>query len=107
MAVRELRQTLDDIAADAVGPTDAAALKALRSKWANFRTAEAAMKQNAGAGRDVRLGALWPLIRPGSTKELRELPRMGQTVLKVPISATGTAPRAGKRHVEGTGVHFH
>lgn len=93
MAVRELRQTLDDIAADAVGPQDSAGLKALRSKWANFRTAEAAMKQNSGAGGDVRLGALWPLIRKGSTKEMRELARMGQTVLKDPISDSGTAQR--------------
>src|SRR3546814_19027842 len=58
MAVRELRQTLDDIAADAVGPTDAAALKALRSKWANFRTAAAAMQQNE-IGRASCRGRVW------------------------------------------------
>lgn len=94
MAVRELRQGLDDIAADAVGPQDSAALKALRSKWANFRTVEQALKQVSGAGGDVRLAALWPLIRKGSTKEMRELARMGQTLLKDPIADSGTAQRS-------------
>ena len=93
MAVREIRQALDDMAADAVGPEDAAKLKALRSQWANFRTAENALKQNSGAGGDIRLAALWPLIRKGSTKEMRELARMGQTLLKDPISDSGTAQR--------------
>ena len=92
-AVRELRQALDDIAADAVGPQDQATLKALRSQWANFRTTENALKQNAGAGGDIRLAALWPLIRKGSTKEMRELARMGQTLLKDPINDSGTAQR--------------
>ena len=92
-AVRELRQALDDVAAESVGPKDAAALKALRSKWANFRTTEKALKQNAGAGGDIRLASLWPLIRNGSTKEMRELARMGQTVLKDPIADSGTAQR--------------
>jgi hypothetical protein len=94
MAVRELRQSLDDIAGDAVGEKDAAALKALRSQWANFRTVEQALKQVAGAGGDVRLTALWPLIRKGSTKEMRELARMGQTLLKDPIADSGTAQRS-------------
>lgn len=93
LAVRELRQALDDIAADAVGPTDSAALKALRSQWANFRTVESALKQVSGAGGDVRLASLWPLIRKGSTKEMRDLARMGQVLLKNPIADSGTAQR--------------
>lgn len=93
-SVRELRQALDDVAAESVGPSDAAALKALRSKWANFRTTEKALKQNAGAGGDIRLASLWPLIRNGSTKEMRELARMGQTLLKDPIADSGTAQRS-------------
>lgn len=94
MAVRELRQALDDVAAGAVGQEDAAALKALRSQWANFRTVEQALKQVAGAGGDIRLASLWPLIRKGSTKEMRELARMGQTLLKDPIGDSGTAQRS-------------
>ncbi len=94
LAVKELRQALDDMAAEAVGPADAAKLKTLRSQWANFRTAENALKQNAGAGGDVRLASLWPMIRKGSTKEMRELARMGQTLLKDPISDSGTAQRS-------------
>lgn len=93
LAVRELRQGLDDIAADAVGPNDSAALKALRSQWANFRTVESALKQVSGAGGDVRLASLWPLIRKGSTKEMRDLARMGQVLLKDPIADSGTAQR--------------
>lgn len=93
LAVKELRQALDDMAADAVGPEDALKLKTLRSQWANFRTAETALKQNAGAGGDVRLASLWPMIRKGSTKEMRELARMGQTLLKDPISDSGSAQR--------------
>lgn len=92
-AVKEIRQALDDIAAEAVGPQDAAKLKSLRSQWANFRTAEGALKQNAGAGGDIKLASLWPLIRKGSTKEMRELARMGQTLLKDPIADSGTAQR--------------
>lgn len=92
-AIKELRKALDDVAADAVGPEDAAKLKELRSQWANFRTAENALKQNAGAGGDIRASALWPLVRNGSTREMRELARMGQTVLKEPIADSGTAQR--------------
>ncbi|KGM55990.1 hypothetical protein N800_10210 [Lysobacter daejeonensis GH1-9] len=94
LAVRDMRQALDDLAADSVGPEDAAALKALRSQWANFRTVENARKQAAGASDDIRPGALWPLIRNGSTKEMRELARMGQTILKDPIADSGTAQRS-------------
>ncbi|MGH8466947.1 MAG: hypothetical protein ACRER5_22630, partial [Pseudomonas sp.] len=93
MAVRELRMTLDDIAADAVGPGDSAALKELRSQWANFRTVENALKQVSGASGDIRPASLWPLIRKGSTKEMRELARIGQTLLKDPIADSGTAQR--------------
>ena len=93
IAVREMRTALDDIAADAVGPKDAATLKALRSSWANMRTTEKALQQNAGASGDIRAASLWPLIRKGSTKEMREIARMGQTLLKDPIADSGTAQR--------------
>lgn len=93
-AVRELRMALDDIASDSVGPQDAATLKALRSGWANMRTTEKALQQVAGAGGDIRPASLWPLVRSGSTKEMRELARMGQTLLKDPIADSGTAQRS-------------
>lgn len=92
-AIKGLRNELDDIAAESVGEGDAAALKALRSQWANFRTTEGVLKQVAGAGGDVRPGALWPAIRKGSTKEMRDLARAGQVVLKDPIPDSGTAGR--------------
>lgn len=92
-AVRELRGTLDDLAAKAVGPEDAARLRQLRGQWANFRTAEGLLKQVAGAGGDVKPSAIWPAIRKGSTKEMRELGRLGQMVLKNPVPDSGTPGR--------------
>lgn len=92
-AIKSLRGELDEIAAESVGVADAAALKALRSQWANFRTTENVLKQVAGASGDVRPGALWPAIRKGSTKEMRELARAGQVVLKDPIPDSGTSGR--------------
>lgn len=92
-AVSSLRKELDNIAADAVGPDDAAALRKLRGQWSNFRTTENVLKQVAGAGGDVRPAALWPAIRNGSTKEMRELARTGQVLLKDPIPDSGTSGR--------------
>ena len=92
-AVKELRQELDNIAAQAVGPQDAAALKVARGQWANLKTTEGILKQVAGAGGDVRPSAIWPAIRKGSTKEMRELGRLGQVLLKDPIPDSGTAGR--------------
>lgn len=92
-AVSLLRKELDDIAAGAVGPDDAAALRKLRGQWSNFRTTENVLKQVAGAGGDVRPAALWPAIRNGSTKEMRELARTGQVLLKDPIPDSGTSGR--------------
>lgn len=92
-AVRELRGALDDIAAKAVGPEDAAKLKALRSQWANLRTTEGALKQVAGAGGDVKPSSIWPAIRKGSTKEMRELGRLGQIILKNSVPDSGTPGR--------------
>ncbi|WP_202911071.1 hypothetical protein [Stenotrophomonas maltophilia] len=92
-AIKGLRGELDEIAAEAVGEADSAALKALRSQWANFRTTENVLRQVAGAGGDVRPAALWPAIRSGSTKEMRELARTGQVLLKDPIPDSGTSGR--------------
>lgn len=92
-AVKELRQALDDIAAKAVGPEDAALLKQLRGEWANLKTVRGLLTQVSGASENVRPAAVWPAIRKGSTKEMRDLARLGQTLLKNPIPDSGTAGR--------------
>lgn len=92
-AVKEFRQALDDIAGRAVGPDDAAALRQLRGEWANLKTVQSLLGQVAGAGENVRPAALWPAVRKGSTREMRDLARMGQTLLKDPIPDSGTAGR--------------
>jgi hypothetical protein len=99
-AVKELRKTLDDIAAEAIGPDDAAALAKSRGQWANMRVVEDALKQasgaagqGGGAAGNVRPASLWPLIRKGSTKEMRELAKIGQNVLKDGLGDSGSAQR--------------
>lgn len=92
-AVATLRRELDDIAARGVGPNDAQALRQLRGQWANLRTTENALRQVAGAGGNVKPASLWPLIRNGSTAEMRDLARAGQVVLKDPIPDSGTPGR--------------
>jgi len=92
-AVKDLRKAFDDVAADAVGPEDAATLKRLRGQWANFRTTDGLLKQMAGSGGDVKPSAIWAAIRKGSTKEMRELGRLGQVLIKDPIPDSGTAGR--------------
>lgn len=92
-AVKELRKALDEHAAATVGPQDAAALAKSRGQWANLRTVEEALKQVGGAAGNVRPASLWPLIRNGSTKEMRELAKIGQNVLKDGLGDSGTAQR--------------
>lgn len=94
MSVKRLRKELDDIAAEAVGPEDAATLKTIRSQWANLRTTEDALKQVSGAAGNVKPASLYPLIRKGSTKEMRALAKVGQNVLKDVVPDSGTAQRA-------------
>lgn len=91
--VKALRDTLDETAQTALGPDDAARLAKIRGQWANLRTTEDALKQVAGAGGNVAPTSLWPLIRKGSTKEMRELAKIGQNVLKNPIPNSGTPER--------------
>jgi len=92
-AVKEFRQALDDIAGRAVGPEDAAALRQLRGEWANLKTVQGLLKQVGGASEDVKPSAVWPAIRNGSTKEMRDLGRIGQTLLKNQIPDSGTPGR--------------
>lgn len=91
--VRKMRNELDDAAVASVGADDAAQLAKVRSQWANLRTAEDALKQVSGAAGDIRPASLYPLIRKGATKEMRELAKIGQNVLKEGIGDSGTAQR--------------
>lgn len=91
--VKKLRTALDDAANQSVGPDDAARLRKLNGQWANMRTAEDALKQVAGSAGNIRPAALWPLIRGGSTQEMRELAKIGQNVLKEGVGDSGTAQR--------------
>lgn len=93
--IREIRKVLDDAAERSVGSKDAALLAQARRQWRNLRTAEKALTQVSGAGGDVRPASLWPIVNQskGSTPEMRELARIGQTVLKDPIPNSGTPER--------------
>ncbi|TWI04798.1 hypothetical protein IP90_00936 [Luteimonas cucumeris] len=92
--LKKVRSALDDAAGRSVGPQDAAALKQANSQWANARTIQDALKQAGGAAENVAPANLWNLVKKGSTKELRELARVGQVLLKDPIPDSGTAQRS-------------
>jgi hypothetical protein len=100
--VRSMRKELDNAAHQSATPQDSAALKKLDSMWANLRTTEDALKQVSGAAGRIKPAALWPLVRNGSTKEMRALAQMGQNVLKDPIPNSGTPVR---QLVYGLGSH--
>lgn len=104
MFVRQLRGALDDAAVDSVSPEDAAALAKVRSQWANFRTTEDALKQVSGSAGNVRPSSLYPLIRKGSTKEMRELAKVGQNVLKDGLGDPGSAQRIFYQQLLSGGV---
>lgn len=91
--VRALRGEVDASAARSVGGVDAEALRQANAQWANMRTAESALQQVSGAGGNIRPSSLYPLVRNGSTGEMRELAQIGQNVLKDPIPNSGTAQR--------------
>src|SRR4249919_3578042 len=91
--VMEARKILDDAASRSLGPSDAAALKAINGQYANLGTVKAALKQVEGAKGNVKPAALWNLVKKGSTKEMRELAKIGQVLLKDPIPDSGTAGR--------------
>lgn len=91
--VMEARKILDDAAKRSLGPQDAAKLDRTNAGYANFQTVRDALKQVAGAGGNVKPSALWNLIKNGSTKEMRELAKIGQVLLKEQIPDSGTAGR--------------
>lgn len=101
--IKALRQELDNVAARSVGPQDAQALKQLNSMYANFKTTQDALKQVSGAAGNVKPASLYPLVRKGSTGEMRTLAKIGQNVLKDPIPDSGTAARQIGYHALGFG----
>lgn len=91
--VMEARKVLDDAASRSLGPADAVMLKVLNGQYANFSTVKAALKQVEGAKGNVKPSALWNLVKNGSTKDMRELAKIGQVLLKDSIPDSGTAGR--------------
>lgn len=91
--VMEARKLLDDAASRSLGPADAVMLKVLNGQYANFGTVKAALKQVEGAKGNVKPSALWNLVKNGSTKDMRELAKIGQVLLKDSIPDSGTAGR--------------
>lgn len=91
--VANARKILDDAAGRQLGPARQKVLQKLNAAYANLRTTEDALKQVAGAAGNVRPSSLYPLIRNGSTKDMRELAKIGQVLLKDPIPDSGTAGR--------------
>lgn len=93
-AFRTIRKIMDDAADKSVGPQDAAALAKARGQYRNLKTVEKSLKQVSGSQGNVKPASLWPIVNQsrGSTKELRELAKVGQ-LLKDPIPDSGTAGR--------------
>lgn len=94
-SIRDVRKILDDLAAESVGPEDAALLARLRSQWANLRQTEDLLKQVGGATGQIRPSAVWPSNRGGSTREMREIGRIGQVMKEPPSSGTSERVLAG------------
>lgn len=92
-AVRNLRKALDEIAEGSALGDDAARLRVLRGQYANKKLAESALKRVSGSGGDIRPADLWSVARNGSTKEMRELAKIGQ-MLKDGVPDSGTAQRS-------------
>jgi len=91
--VKQLRTQLDAAAARSVGTAQAAVLKRANGMYANLKTVEKALQQVEGAKGNVKPASLFPLVKNGATREMRELAKIGQNVLKDPIPNSGTAQR--------------
>lgn len=109
-AIKELRTALDKAAFASVGASDSQALKTANSMWANLRTTQKALSQSSGSGTqgggaagNVRPTSLYPLIKEGSTREMRELAKIGQNVLKDTIPNSGTPERQMLLNLLGLG----
>lgn len=91
--VKQLRERLDAAAHRSVGAAQSAVLKRANGMYANMKTLEKALQQVEGSKGNVKPASLYPLIKNGATKEMRELAKIGQNVLKDPIPNSGTAQR--------------
>ena len=58
---------------------------------------------HGGSAGNVRPASLYPLVRGGSTPEMRELAKIGQNVLKDTIPNSGTAERTMMLNLLGLG----
>lgn len=103
--VKQVRKVLQDAARDSMGQSDAGALRDLNNKYGSLKILQKAGKRAAGADESVSPPTLWNLVNSkyGSTPEMRDLARMGQTVLKEPIANSGTAQRMLAYRMLGAG----
>lgn len=95
-AINDVLGAMQGASVRSANPGDAEALQLLNQRWNSMRIAEdAVQKRVAGGGGDVQPASLWRLVngKYGSTRDMRDLARLGQTVLKNPIPDSGTAPR--------------
>jgi len=94
--VGQVRKIMQQAADDSFAGNDAAALKKLNGQYNSLQILKGAInKRAAGAGGDVAPANLWSLVngKYGSTPAMRDLGKLGQTVLKDPIPDSGTAAR--------------
>lgn len=93
--VGQVRKTMQDAAEKSFGPQDAAELQALNGVHSNLKIIKKGLGQISGADYSVAPARLWALTngKYGATPEIKDLARMGQTVLKNPIGNSHTANR--------------
>lgn len=94
--LKKVRNILEDAAQRSMGPEDAAELGKLNNQYKSLKIIQKAVNKRAsGAGGDITPASLWSFVngKYGSTPEMRDLARLGQTVLKDPIPDSGTAGR--------------
>lgn len=92
----QLRGVLQDAAARDMGPEDAAQLAKLNGQYNSLQIVKNAINKRAGgAAGDVVPSRLWNLVngKYGSTSNMRDLAKLGQTIMKDPINDSGTAQR--------------
>lgn len=94
--LKQLRDVLQNAATRNMGADDAAQLAKLNGQYNSLKIIQQAINKRAdGAAGDVSPSRLWSLVngKYGSTPEMRDLAKLGQTVLKDPIADSGTAQR--------------
>lgn len=94
--IRQVRQVLQNAANRSMQGNDAQELAKLNGQYNSLKIIQQGINKRVdGAGGDVAPARLWGLAngKYGSTQEMRELARLGQTILKDPIPDSGTAAR--------------